>query len=187
MDAGARSPWSVREPSGRAWASSAWKRRPDNLPQLQAAAADRPVLPDPRLRRGPAPPSSPRRPAPAHARRFRQPATLPQYAEHAHCALRMRRRPDHQRERHDQRRRDQVRRQRSAGRHGDQPAPGAPPRHPERRRRPLSRSTRVTRNRTEPVSLVPQIDDAGARPGRRRAGARWAPAACTASWRPPAR
>ena len=34
----------------------------------------------------------------------------------------------------------------------------------------------------EVVALVPQIDDAGPGPGRRRAAARWGPAACRASW-----
>ena len=84
----------------------------------------RPGVPDPRLRRGLPPPRPPRRPAPADPRGLRQPAALPEHAEHADGPVRVGRRPGHQRERHDQRRRDQVRRQRPARRDGHQPAPG---------------------------------------------------------------
>ena len=66
-----------------------WKRRPDNLSQLQAAAA----VGQPYLIRAyddglSAPPSSRRTIAP-HSRRLRQPPTLPQYAEHPARALRV--------------------------------------------------------------------------------------------------
>ena len=104
-----------------------WKRRPDNLRQLQAAAAVGQAYLirayDEGLRRH-------RRHAAqlllTHEDFDSRPA-LPQHAEHAARPVRVRRRADHQRERHDQRRRDQVRRQRPARRDGDQPAPGAAP------------------------------------------------------------
>ena len=136
-----------------------WKRRPDNLPPAPGRRRRRPGLPDPRLRRRPAPAPPPRRPTAADPRRLRQPAPLPEHAEHAARPVRVRRRADHQRERHDQRRRDQVRRQRPAGRHGHQPAPGAAAGDPERGRRALSRPSRAARTPREIVPLVPQIDD----------------------------
>ena len=157
------------------------KRRPDNLPPAPGRRRGRPGLPDPGLRRGPAPARPARRPAPADPRGLRQPAPLPQHAEHAHRAVRVERRPDHQRERHDQRRRDQVRRQRPPGRDGHEPAPGAAARHPERRRRSLPDRSRRPQGRERGRSRSSRRSTTRSSAWPARAAARWAPAACRAS------
>ena len=78
-----------------------------------------------------------RRPDPAHPRRYRGAAALPQRPLDHRDAAQARRDPGHQRERHGRHQRDPLRRQRSprrAGRHHD----GRRPPHPAlRRRRPL--------------------------------------------------
>ena len=161
------------------------QRRPDNLRQLQAAAAVGQAYLirayDEGFRR--------------HGRHAAQLLlthedfdSRPRYLNMRntlHGPVRVGRRADHQRERHDQRRRDQVRRQRPARRDGHEPAPGAAAGDPERGRRPLPRPTPARASRGEVVPLVPQIDDDDPRPGRRRAGARWGPAGCGASSRRP--
>ena len=149
----------------------------------------RPGVPDPRLRRGLPPPRPARRPAPAHARGFRQPPPLPQHAEHAHRAVRVRRRARHQRERHDQRRRDQVRRQRPARRDGHEPAPGpacssssasstastaaTPGPSGVRRGHPARRRTSTTRSSAWPATAAAPSARAGCGASSRRRG--WSP------------
>ena len=164
----------LRRGRARAWASSARPTRPDNLPQLQAAAAVGQAYLiqtyDEGLRR------HGRHAAQLllTARRLRQPHALPEHAQHPARPVRLRRRADHQRERHGQRRRDQVRRQRPAGGDGHQPAPGAAAGHSERRRRPVSRPTRPPARRPSRPARAPDRRR-GPGPGRRepqRAGHR---------------